>query len=511
MGEPGSRTVEGVGVVLDHVSKRFGATQALDDVSLEIKAGEIHGLVGENGAGKSTLGKIIGGLYLADSGTLIVDGRAVGSRWAPASALASGIATIQQELSLVPGRSVAENVFLGIERSRFGLIKGSQAARYRALAGAAEFGISPDAIVGSLRLADQQKVEIMRALARDARLIVMDEPTSSLTKNEADVLHEVMDRLRREGRTIVYVSHFLDEILEWADTVTIMRDGTVTRTAPSSAETKETLIEGMLGRSFDATFPKLHAVPDDAATVLSLTSVSGSIPKRVSLSVRAGEILGIAGLVGSGRTELARLVFGADPIHEGQISLHGEVVSPLTPRVAIDHGIVMLPEDRRGLGLIMSQNLRENVTLPRIRAFASKFMRISIADERKAVTESIDRLHIVPPRVDGNLQFFSGGNQQKSLFAKWTLHRPDVIVLDEPTRGVDIGAKRSIYEAILSVASEGTAVILISSELEEVIYLSHRIALMADGRIIGEGPAADFTLDEVLRLLFDTGATEGAA
>ena len=502
--------MRGVGVVLDHVSKRFGATQALDEVSLEITPGEIHGLVGENGAGKSTLGKIIGGLYVADSGKLLVDGSPVSTRWDPASALAAGIATIQQDLSLVPARSVAENVFLGIENSRFGMIKGSQSDRYHAMEAADEFGISPDVIVGTLRLADQQKVEILRALARDARLIVMDEPTSSLTKNEADVLHEVMDRLRREGRTIVYVSHFLDEILEWADTVTIMRDGVITRTSPSADETTETLIEGMLGRSLDATFPELPPVADDAPTVLSVDGVSGDIPQDVTLSVRAGEILGVAGLVGSGRTELARLIFGADPLREGQIELHGEVVSPLDPRRAIDAGIVMLPEDRRGLGLIMARNLRENVTLPRIQSFVTR-MWVSIADERNAVRECIDRLNIIPPQVDGNLQFFSGGNQQKSLFAKWTLHRPDVIVLDEPTRGVDVGAKRSIYEAILSVASAGTAVILISSELEEVVYLSHRILLMSNGRVVGEGAAEDFTVDELLRLLFDAGAIEGAA
>ena len=376
MSEVIAAPVAGVGVVLEGVSKRFGATQALDDVSLEVKPGEIHGLVGENGAGKSTLGKIIGGLYLADSGRLLVDGSPVGARWDPASALATGIATIQQELSLVPARSVAENVFLGIENSRFGMIKGSQADRYMALEAAAEFGINPSVAVGSLRLADQQKVEILRALARDARLIVMDEPTSSLTKNEADVLHGVMDRLRREGRTIVYVSHFLDEILEWADTVTIMRDGAITRTSLSSEENKESLIEGMLGRSFDATFPELPAVADDAPTVLSLEGASGDIPQDVTLSVRAGEILGIAGLVGSGRTELARLIFGADPLHEGTIQLHGEIVSPMTPRKAIDSGIVMLPEDRRGLGLIMARNLRENVTLPRIRSFATR-LRVS--------------------------------------------------------------------------------------------------------------------------------------
>lgn len=493
-------TIDGANVVVQGVSKRFGATQALDSVSLEIEAGEIHALVGENGAGKSTLGKIIGGLYVADSGVLQVDGVEV-SNWDPPSALAAGIVTIQQELSLVPARSVSENVFLGIEDARLGVLKGSERGRYEALEARVGFGIPPDVPVDSLRLADRQKVEILRALARDARLIVMDEPTSSLTKDEAARLHRVMRRLSDEGRTIVYVSHFLDEVLEVADRVTVMRDGAVARTGPTSDETKESLIEGMLGRSFDATFPPVPSLPATAPVALEVERLTGEVPKDISFEVRAGEIVGLAGLVGSGRTELARLVFGADPALGGEVRVHGEALTRLSPRAAIAAGIAMLPEDRRGLGLVMTQNVRENVTLPRVRRFARRGM-IGRAEERRKVKESIQELNIVPARVDGELQYFSGGNQQKTLFAKWTAETPRVVVLDEPTRGIDVGAKRAIYRAIVDVALAGSAVILISSELEEVVHLSHRVLFMSNGRIVETKPSAELTIDSALRRLF---------
>lgn len=495
--------VSGISVALEGVSKRFGATQALDDINLRIGEGQIHALVGENGAGKSTLGKIIGGIYIPDRGEFLLDGEPVG-KWDPPAALAAGIATIQQELSLVPRRSVAENVFLGIERSRMGVLSGIQRERYEELESEVGFGIPPEAEVGSLRLADQQKVEVLRALARRARMIVMDEPTSSLTKDESDRLHEIMDRLRSEGRTIVYVSHFLEDVLEVADTVTIMRDGIITRTGPSSEETKQSLIEGMLGRTFEATFPEVPPVADQAPVVLEAEGLTGEIPKDVSFQIREGEIVALAGLVGSGRTEVARLIFGADAAQSGTIRLDGEEIPRLRPRVAIDQGIVMLPEDRRHLGLVMTQNVRENISLPRLRTF-SQGGRVSRAEERAAVRGAIDRLNIVPPNPEGELQFYSGGNQQKSLFGKWTLHKPRVILLDEPTRGVDIGAKRSIYDAVADTAAGGSAVLLISSELEEVVRLSHRILLMSEGRIIGEMDSERASVSEVLRHLFDAG------
>ena len=492
--------VKGAEVELRRVSKRFGATQALDDVSVRMEPGEIHALVGENGAGKSTVGKIIGGLYVPDSGQLLVDGIDIG-RWDPPSALSAGIATIQQELSLVPDQSVAENVFLGIEHASFGVLTGSVIGRYEELDATIGFNIPGDQMVRDLRLADQQKVEILRALARDARLIVLDEPTSSLSRDESDRLHEVVASLRDQGRTLVFVSHFLDEVLSIADRITVMRDGEIVRTGPAAAETKDSLIEGMLGRSLEVNFPALPSVQTTAPVVYSTENLCGSMPQDICIEVRAGEILGLAGLVGSGRTELARLIAGVDVVMAGRAWLDGDELPALNPATAITRGVVMLPEDRRSLGLVLTQNVRENITLPRLRTF-QRLGRIRSVKEKGAVREIIEKLNIQPPRVDGELRHYSGGNQQKALFAKWTLERPKLIVLDEPTRGVDIGAKRGIYDAIVEVAQAGSAVILISSELEEVLFMSHRLALIAGGRIIDEAKSADLTVEKILDRLF---------
>ena len=502
--------VQGASVMLRDVSKRFGATQALDRVSLRIEAGEIHALVGENGAGKSTLGKIIGGIYTLDSGELLIDGESP-HKWDPPSALAAGIATIQQELSLVPARSVVENVFLGIEWSRWGVIAGSEMRRYEQLESEVGFGIPPEVSVGSLRLADQQKVEVLRALARNARLIVMDEPTSSLTKDESDRLHDVIGALKREGRTVVYVSHFLDDVLEVADRVTIMRDGVITRTSPASTETKASLIRGMLGRTLEATFPSPAPPARPRPVVLEARNITGKVPRSVSFEIRAGEIVGIAGLVGSGRTDLLGLLFGAESLRAGEIVLEGRVLPPLTPQIAIDSGIAMLPEDRRHLGLVMVQNVRENLTLPRLRKFAPRLGLIARREESESARGAVASLKVVPPDPEGDIEGFSGGNQQKVLFAKWTLETPRVILLDEPTRGIDIGAKRAIYDAILGIAAQGAAVILVSSELEEVVHLSHRVLLMSEGRLTGSAHAGDLTMNEVLDSLFSATEQEAAS
>jgi ABC-type sugar transport system ATPase subunit len=493
-------TVQGARVSIEEISKRFGATQALDDVSLEIEPGTIHALVGENGAGKSTLGKIIGGVYVADGGVLRVDGVDVG-RWDPPAALAAGIATIQQELSLVPAQSVAENVFLGIERARFGILVGSVLDRYRELDERVGFGLPGEVPVSALRLADRQKVEIMRALARGARLIVLDEPTSSLSKDESNRLHALMRTLQQHGRTLVYVSHFLDEVLDIADTVTIMRDGRVTRTAPVATETKDSLVVGMLGRRLELNFPPLPPVADDARVIFEARQMSGALPKEISFAVRAGEVIGLAGLVGSGRTEIARMIAGADAVTSGEMLLDGKALPKLRPHQAIGRGVVMLPEDRRALGLVMTQNARENITLPRLSTFRRSGA-VDLGAERGAARAIIERLHIVPATTEGAIRNYSGGNQQKALFAKWTLELPNFIVLDEPTRGVDIGAKQSIYEAIVHVAASGAAVLLISSELEEVLAMSHRTLLVSNGAIIGEVAHGELDADEALALIF---------
>lgn len=501
-GSAGDRR-RGAEVVLQEVSKRFGATQALASVDVTLGAGRIHALVGENGAGKSTLGKVVGGIYVPDSGVITIDGVTVAGRWHTARALGWGIVTIQQELSLVPYLTVVQNVFLGLEDARFGVLRRTMHGRYRELDERLGFGLDPDALVVDLRIADQQKVEIMRAVASDARLIIMDEPTSSLTRDEADLLHAIVRQLKREGRTIVYVSHFLDDVLDIADDVTVLRDGHLVRSEPAAGLTKDQLVESMLGRRIEHAFPQLPEVPDDAEEVLRLEAVSGAFPKDVSLNIRAGEIVGLAGLVGSGRTEVARLVAGADPLHGGRIVLDGEPLGALSPRAAIAAGIHMVPEDRRHLGLVLLQNVRENVTLPRLKDF-SRMGLVRRSAERRTVRDAVQDLGVVPQDTEGDIAFYSGGNQQKVLFAKWTSELPRVLILDEPTRGVDVGAKRRIYDAIVEVAERGTAILLVSSELDELLALSHRLVLMTLGHEVGRMDAPGVTAEVVLRRLFES-------
>lgn len=496
-------TISGAQVVLRGVQKRFGATQALADIDITFEAGRIRALVGENGAGKSTLGKIVGGVYVPDDGVVEVDSVTIAGRWNAARALGWGIATIQQELSLVPFLTVAQNVFLGLEDARFGVLRRTLHRRYRDLDRRLGFDLPPDVLIDDLRIADQQKVEIMRAVASDARLIIMDEPTSSLTRDEADRLHAIVRQLKAEGRTIIYVSHFLDDVLDVSDDVTVLRDGRIVRSGPAAELTKDQLVESMLGRRLEAAFPEPSPVRSDAAEVLRLDEISGPFPRDVSLTVRAGEIVGLAGLVGSGRTEVARLVAGADPLSSGRVVLDGRELGALTPRSAIAAKIHMVPEDRRRLGLVLQQNVRENMTLARLPEYAL-FGLVRRSRERRAARDAIRELGVAPVDPDGDIAFYSGGNQQKVLFAKWSMKLPRVLILDEPTRGVDVGAKRRIYEAIVDVAAQGTAILLVSSELEELLALSHRVVLMTRGRVVGELDADQASVGLVLRRLFES-------
>ena len=458
--------------------------------------------MGENGAGKSTLGKIIGGVYVADSGTLRVDDRDVG-RWNPPSALAAGIATIQQELSLVPAARWPRTCFSASSGPAFGVLTGSVMERYRELDAHVRFGLPGDVPVSSLRLADQQKVEIMRALARNARLIVLDEPTSSLSRDESDRLHALMRDLVRQGRTLVYVSHFLDEVL--GDR----------RHGDDHARRQGDADRGHRRRDEGLAGPR-HAGPtsrgrrsrrcrrcaDDAPNVFEARGLCGAIPQDIDLRVRAGEIVGLAGLVGSGRTELARMIAGADSVTSGEMLLHGEPLPKLRPHTG-DR-----TRHRDAAGGPPRARTRDDPERPartsRCRACrrSARSGVLDVGAERRGVRSTIERLRIVPPDPDGMLRNYSGGNQQKALFAKWTLERPRFIVLDEPTRGVDIGAKLSIYEAIVDVARSGTAVLLVSSELEEVVGLCHRIHLMCEGRIVGEVGHGELDADEVLARIF---------
>lgn len=469
---------------------------------MDILAGETHAIVGQNGAGKSTLGKIIGGIVGRDHGELWAFGEPV-QHWSPRVALQHGIAMIQQELSLVPELTVAENVFLGIEPHRLGLLTGGLEARFEEVNSRPGFRLNPRARLGRLRIADRQKVEILRALARDARLIVMDEPASALSLNEADQLHETVRWLRDDGRTVVYISHFLDDVLRNCERVTVMRDGRIVRTGPTSEETSERLVTAMLGRSMELTFPDRPPMPKPRpAPLLRVTSLEAPpMVKDVSFEVGPGEIVGLAGLVGSGRSETLRAVFGRDPIGGGTVELLGESYADGSPHESVRRGLGMIPEDRNDQGLVSSIGVRGNVTLASIDRFVAAGL-IQRGREASAVRRLLGKLDVSPLRVDGRVATLSGGNQQKVLFARWLSASPRVLLLDEPTRGVDVAAKRRIYRLITELGAEGLGVLLVSSELEEVMSLCHRVYLIHNGRTLDEVDPRTTTVDDVVFRLF---------
>jgi ABC-type sugar transport system ATPase subunit len=499
-------------VELRAVSKQFGAIRALDGIDLTIERGSIHGVVGENGAGKSTLGKIVAGVYRPDGGELWVEGRRVAYH-SPRDALADRVTMISQEPTVIPHRSVVENVFLGIERARMGLVdRGAMRRRFAELVRHAGLELPPDRLARRLGVADQQKIEVLRALARDARLIVMDEPTSALTADESKRLFDLVRRLRQRGTTLVYVSHFLHEVLQLVDTVTVLRDGRIVRTAQAREESAEQLVAAMLGRSVDLAFPDKTALPDDAPVVLSARNLSRPrLVDNVSFDISAGEILGLAGLIGSGRSEVARTIFGADRASGGTVAIDGKPVRIRNPRDAIRAGIVMLPEDRKSQGLLMLRSIADNVVLPSL-GEVSRGGVVDTRRERSRVNGLIERVELRTRDVRTKVGALSGGNQQRVLFAKWLLKSPRVFIADEPTRGIDVGAKRAVYQLIHSLSAQGMAVLVISSEHEELLGLAHRVLVMHEGRLVAELEGEAMTEEAVLQAAFGLeGVARGTA
>ena len=494
--------VTGVRVDAVGIGKRYGALRALADVSVTIAPGGIHALVGENGAGKSTLGKIIGGAVRPDEGDLLIDGTPV-TLHSPRDAIRHGISLIEQEFALAPDLSVLDNVFLGVELGPRGLLdRGAQRERFAALAERIDFTSDPSTRVRALRTAEQQKVEVLRALVRDARLIVMDEPTAALTRREADRLLQITRDLRRDGVTVVFVSHFLGDVLALCDTVTVLKDGRQVQTTPAAEETHESLVTAMLGRSLDVQFPQRHARPSGEEPVLRVRGLSREPAFRdVSLDVRPGEIVGLAGLVGSGRSEIARAIFGADQPAAGTIEVAGRRLRLKSPRGGIRAGIAMLPESRKDQGLVMMRSVVENVTMAHLDEVTPRWV-VSRRRERSVVDETLRRVDARAASPSMPVSSLSGGNQQKVALAKWLLRTPRVLIADEPTRGVDVGAKRAIYELIIELADQGLAVLLISSEVEEVLGLAHRVLVVRAGRIVGEFDAADVDEEVVMRAAF---------
>ena len=491
------------------VAKHFGGVQALSEVSLTVARGTVHALVGENGAGKSTLGRIVAGALAPDEGRIVLDGTPVAFR-SPRDALEHRVAAIAQEPFVVPQLTVAENVFLGVEPRSAGVVRNRRLSdAYAELAKTAGFELAGGIAAGRLRTADQQKVEILRALSRDAQLIVMDEPTAALSARETEQLHEIVRRLVAAGKTIVLISHFLREVLDLAQSVTVLRDGRVVRTAAAANETESSLVEAMLGRSLTSTFPTRQPPAADAHALLSVRELVAPGVESATFDLRAGEILGIAGLVGAGRTELARALFGAARIHSGTVTFAGGDLAR-SPRRSLSAGLAMIPESRKDEGLIFARSVTENTTLSRLRSLASLGV-VRRAHERKTARSVLEECDVRGGHYSAPVAALSGGNQQKVLFARTLLCTPRVLIADEPTRGVDIGAKRAIYEFLTKLAAGGAGVILISSELEEILGLAHRVLVMRRGRMVAELGGDAMTEGAILAAAFADEARGAAA
>jgi ribose transport system ATP-binding protein len=469
------------------IGKSYSGVTVLHAIDLDIAPGEVHGLVGENGAGKSTLLKILGGVVRADSGTIRFDGEPV-QLGRPRDAIAHGVSLISQEGTLVPARPVLENVFLARWAQRGGFRRTrTDRERYDRLLETTGFDIDPGARVDSLPTGVQQQVEILRALARGARVLALDEPTAVLAEHEKENLLALIRRLAAAGTTVLLVSHFLEEVLAVADRVTVLRDGGLVATGAAKEMTPRTLVRQMVGREIDVLFPEPAPVPVDAPVVLSARGLTRGWVQDISLDVRAGEILGVAGLVGSGRTETLRMLFGADRPTSGSVEVNGTDFSRPSPRRSMDAGLALVPESRKEQGLVMARSVRENMALASLSARrAGPFVRLSA--EQAAVKEMSASVDVRAARSEATIDTLSGGNQQKALFGKWLLRSPQALLIDEPTRGVDVAAKAQIHQLIVDLAAKGMAVVCVSSEIEELLGLSHRVLVMRHGRVVGDFP-----------------------
>ena len=484
----GTARVAGVFLEMNAIEKSFPGVKALQGVSFSVARGEVHGLVGENGAGKSTLMKILSGAYQADSGTLSLNGEVVTAP-TPAAMIERGIAVIYQEFAQAEHLSVAENIFMNrLPRTRFGAVDWSQASvlAERAM-DRLGFRIDPRRPVMDLSVAQRQMVEIARAISRNARLIVLDEPSAVLGDTELEKLFRTIRTLQADGVAFIYISHRLKEIFELCQKATVLRDGRLVSSRPITDWTTDTLIQSMVGRPIADYFPRRNAHPGEEALGVSGMS-RGKALRDINLSLRKGEIVGICGLAGAGRSELLRAIVGKDPIDRGEIRLHGRKTTIPSPRQAIALGIGFAPEDRKTEGLFLSQSVKFNITISRLGHF-SNGLKLNLARERASVADYVRRLRVKTPEVETAVGTLSGGNQQKCVIAKQLNARCDVLLIDEPTRGVDVGARREIYELLVDmVEREGVAVLMVSSELTEIIGMCDRILVMREGEISAELP-----------------------
>jgi ABC-type sugar transport system ATPase subunit len=471
------------------ITKAFLGTVVLEGVDLDCRAGEVHAVVGENGAGKSNLMKVLAGVHPPDDGEIVIDGEHR-SFHHPVQAQAAGVATIYQEFNLLPERTVAENVWVGREPGRLGLVDRGrmEADTQRLLGEIGELSFTPRTRVGTLSVAQQQVVEVVKARSLDARILVMDEPTAALADDEVEALLGLVRRLREHGLAILYISHRLREVFAVADRITVLKDGRRVDTFTAGDTTAGQLVSAMVGRELDAYFPD-RAAPDELGDVrLSVVDGGNAALAGIDLEVRAGEIVGIAGLQGAGRTELVRALFGADPFTTGTVEVDGTPRRLRSPRAGIAAGLGFLTEDRKAEGLALGQSVRDN-TLLGVRSGAARGRRTTREARRLGVEELARSTELRARSLDQEVRFLSGGNQQKVVLAKWLALEPGVLLFDEPTRGIDVGAKAAIHDLMRDLARQGRAIVMISSELPELIGMSDRIVVLHEGRIAGQLPA----------------------
>lgn len=472
------------------ISKQFGSFYALQDVGFSVYPGEVNVLIGENGAGKSTLMKILSGVYTKDTGEIFLDGEKVEIQ-SPVKAETLGIGTVYQELTLAPQLSVAENLYLGSDlvTNHLGIVDWKFLYKQsreilRELVG---MDVDTRQKVSELGIAQQQMVEIARVVSRNTKILILDEPTAVLTSREVEKLFEIITRLKKQGIAIIYISHRLEEIFSMGDRVTVLRDGKLVGVELVKNIDTDKLISMMVGRSLENQFPRGDFSDIEKREVLKVENLNrGNAVKEVSFTVSTGEILGFAGLVGAGRTEVARLIFGADTKDSGDIYIHGKKVQIRSTQEAIKQGIALLPEDRKGQGLVLKRSVSENTTMINLKKICSRLGIISHSKENHAVQEVVKQLRIAVADVKNPVSSLSGGNQQKVVIAKWMFGSADIVIFDEPTRGIDVGAKTEVYQVMNEMVRQGKAVIMISSEMPELIGMCTRVITMREGRITGE-------------------------
>lgn len=498
---------------VESVSKSFPGVKALDNVNFDIHAGEVVALVGENGAGKSTLMKILSGAYTKDSGTIYLDGKSV-EFTSPSHAQEMGIATIYQEFNLTPTQTVAANIFISREPRRPGLLGKLQFIdrvrmehEAQTLLDLVGSHVQPDAIIRDLSVAERQMVEIAKALAVDARIIIMDEPTSALGDDEVEVLFRIVRELKAQGRGIIFITHRMEEIFQICDRVVVFRDGQYVGELPMAEATTDQIISMMVGRTLGKLYQKVEAQIGDVIFEVRGLRRTGVV-EDVSFDLRAGEILGVAGLVGAGRTEMARLLFGVDAKDAGEILINGVPVNIHSPRAAVEAGIGLVPEDRGGQGLVLKLSVLNNTAMATLPRFTHGGF-VNRGELEDGAQEYVEKLSVRTPSLEQKAMNLSGGNQQKVVVAKWLLSNPKILILDEPTRGIDVGTKSEIYALMSQLASQGMGIIMISSEMPEVLAMSDRIMVLCEGRLTAILDRSEATQERIMA--FATGhATEGA-